>query len=96
MAHQKGPRLVHASIPGLHPVKLAIDGEVGERRSHLLPASWMRVLIAQISLSFRGSFWPTSLPLFQGFVTFDLMESVLMEPSYCHLFAGDLSAGYVP
>jgi len=43
-------------------------------KSRAFSASWSLIRIAQISLSFSGAFWPTSLPLFQG--TDDLEISI--------------------
>ena len=77
MLHDDGARrhlVAMTHVPDLErdevaSAQLAVDAEVeqGNRASsRTRPSIWRRTRSAQMSLSLKGAFCPTSLPLFQG------------------------------
>jgi ABC-type cobalamin transport system ATPase subunit len=61
MAH-----IAHAQLHEIAAAKLAIDDQSNSARSQVRTCIWTRTRMAQMSLTFKGAFWPTSFQLFHG------------------------------
>src|SRR5438093_13185921 len=58
--------IVDAQRDQITPTQFAVDGKVEQCEVPGSISSCNRIRIAQISFSFNGGFWPSSLPLFHG------------------------------
>ena len=73
--------IVDAKSDQITPAQFAIDGEVEQCKFSGSRCSCSRIRIAQISFSFSGGFWPSSLPLFHGIARLVIVAAVSMNSS---------------
>src|SRR5437773_6018493 len=58
--------IVDAKCYEITPAQFAVDARLNNASSRVRRSSCSRIRMAQISFSFSGGFWPSSLPLFHG------------------------------